>query len=547
MQGFPPAVTLYALWVPQENYVIGVGPRGVVMRWDGLQWARIENESVRNLHAIAGATGGEIVAAGDDGEIVRFGGASFVTVSSPVTEDLRGLWTPGGNAFIAVGSGGVIVRGDGNTWTPDTSPVLDPLFAVWGSGPGDVFAVGLNGVIVHFDGVAWTTMDSGTEALLAAVAGTGPGDVYAVGEAGTVLHFDGAGWTPMTSGTTELLQGVSAGDATIAVGSNGTVLELAGGAWQPASGLTHEWLYAAAGAGAKTWIAGARAIFVHDGAGWKQEARGAVPVLNGVAGPPSAPLRVVGEAGYVARWSGHDWRMEDTGDIRAFNAIWCAPDGDVFAVGSNRIVRHDGVDWALEFGSPTDLYDVNGGPSGTLAVGINGAIYRRGNGTWTKVIPTTLVLDNLNAYVSVAGDEAYIVGNDGRILAYNGLAWTTGTPPLAADLFDAALGLPDDEYRVIAVGESGTIIGRRPPPAAGWQTLDSPTNASLFALARGPAGRLYAVGQSGAVIAYDGSAWFIVPSPTLKPLRSAWSDGASLFALGGGQSGGPVLLRYGAP
>jgi hypothetical protein len=546
--GFPPVLTLYALWVPQMDYAIGVGPHGTVMRWDGLQWAAIGNDGAQSLYAIAGATGGEMVAAGDSGEIVRFDGSRFTPVSSPTTADLRGLWTPGGNAFTAVGSGGVILRGDGTSWTLDASPVTDPLFAVWGSGPGDIFAVGLNGVILHFDGAAWTPMPSGTTSLLASVAGTGPDDVYAVGEAGTALHYDGTAWTPMPTGTLEILQGVSAGSSTMAVGSNGTVLELAGGAWEPAAALTHEWLYATAQIGAQAWIAGTRAVFVHEGDAWSPATRGAVPALTGITGPPHAPLRVAGEDGYIALHSGGSWRLEDSGDFRPFNAIWCSSDGIVYAAGRNRIMRHDGIEWTVEFSSPAELYDVNGGASVVFAVGATGAILRRSAGVWMPVRTTLPVFDNLHAVASVADDEAYIVGDDGRVIAFNGLAWSPAAArPTPNDLYDVAKGLVDDKYRVIAVGESGSILGLRAAPASGWETLASPTQATLRALARGPGDRLYAVGESGAVIAWDGSAWSVVPSPTLKPLRAAWSDGSSLFVAGGGQSGGPIVLRYGAP
>lgn len=543
----PPVLTLYALWVPQVDYAIGVGPHGTVMRWDGLQWAAIANDGAHNLYAIAGATGGEMVAAGDAGEIVRFNGTRFTPVSAPTTADLRGLWTPGGNAFTAVGSGGVILRGSGTSWTLDASPVTDPLFAVWGSGPGDIFAVGLNGVIVHFDGAAWTPMASGTTTLLAAVAGTAPDDVYAVGEAGTALHFDGNTWTPMPTGTLEILQGVSAGSRTIAVGSNGIVLELAGGAWEPAAALTHEWLYATTQVGAQTWIAGTRAVFVHEGGAWSPVTRGAVPALNGVTGPPHAPLRLAGDGGYIASYSGSSWRVEDSSDFRPINAIWCSSDGIVYAAGRNRIMRHDGVEWTVEFSSPAELYDVNGGASGVFAVGANGAILRRNAGVWTPVQTTLPVFDNLHALASVDEDEAYIVGDDGRVIAFNGLAWSPATRPTPDDLYDVANGLSDDGYRVIAVGEAGSILGLRAAPASGWETLTSPTNATLRALARGPGGRLYAVGVSGAVVAWDGNAWTVVPSPTLKPLRAAWSDGSSLYVVGGEQSGGPIVLRYGAP
>ncbi|MDH4036930.1 MAG: hypothetical protein OEV86_05495 [Candidatus Krumholzibacteria bacterium] len=552
LHGLPPATTLYALWVPRDDYVIGVGPGGTVMRWDGQEWATIANDGTRNLYAIAGVTGGETVAVGDGGEIVRFETTQFVKTTGATTENLRGLWTPGGSAFTAVGSGGVILRGDGNAWSLDTSPVVTPLFGVWGSGVNDVFAVGLNGVIIHFDGTAWTPMASGSNALLAAVAGSASDDVYAVGEAGTVLHYDGAAWSPMVSGTQETLQGVTAGNRTVAVGANGTVISLAGGSWNTEPAITGEWLYGAAQSGASTWVVGARAILHDGGAGWAPETRGAVPQLSGITGPPHTPLRVVGGGGYVARQLGDAWHWEDAGNARTFNAIWCEPGGDVFAVGSNRIVHHDGIAWVEEYNSPVELLDVAGGPSGVYAVGTGGAILRRNSGVWTSVRPTTPVFNDLRAYTSLAGDEAYIVGSDGRLLAFNGAAWVVSDSRITTQLNDVTGSVPGSSVRAAAVGETsrggqGTIIGLSPVKGRGWEAMPSPTPKSLLALARGPQGRLYAVGQSGVVIAYDGTAWSVVPSPTLKTLRGAWSDGKRLFVTGGEQTSGTVVLRYATP
>jgi hypothetical protein len=112
---------------------------------------------------------------------------------------------------------------------------------------------------------------------------------------------------------------------------------------------------------------------------------------------------------------------------------------------------------------------------------------------------------------------------------------------------NVALGPEGGDYRLIAVGEAGRMIGLPPPSQTGWTAITSPTTRTLFALARGPGGRLYAMGESGTVISYDGTQWSSVSSPTLKTLRSAWSDGNAIFVVGGTQSGGAIILRYGAP
>jgi hypothetical protein len=543
--GFPPDVTFYGAWAAAPDYVMAVGPLGLVSRWDGTQWTQVTNESTRNLWAIAGATGNAIVAVGDYGAAVRFDGTRFVLVSTPTSEHLRGLWRSPSGAFIAVGGGGAIIRGDGMAWTLDTTPTLASLFGVWGSADDDVFAVGLDGTILHFDGTDWSEMASGTTAILASVSGTAPDDVYAVGTSGTILHYDGSAWTPMTSGTTDVLQGVWAPGGPIAVGANGTVVTLDADVWTSVANVTHAWLYAVARAGSRVWALGNRTVVsTADGSAWTQPTRGLVPLLNAVVGGASGPLTTVGNGGYAAQGNGDSWAVTESGTSRALNAAWVEPSGDVYAAGLNRILHYDGATWTSEFEQPVEFLDIAGGPSGLIAVGTAATIYRRVAGTWYSMRPTTPVSATLRAYASVADNIAYIVGDAGMVLRYNGITWQPTPSGFSTVLYDVA-AVSTATVDAMAVGEAGTIIAHNPGGSA-WHALPSPTGVTLRALARGPHGDLFAVGGAGTVIRYDGTAWSVVPSPTSTGLRSAWSRSGILFVVGG-QGTANVVLRYGRP
>jgi hypothetical protein len=208
---------------------------------------------------------------------------------------------------------------------------------------------------------------------------------------------------------------------------------------------------------------------------------------------------------------------------------------------------HDGVAWVEEFSAPVELLDVAGGPAGVYAVGANATILRRGGSSWSGVRPITPISENLHAYASISANEAYIVGAQGRLLGYNGATWSVEPSRVSVDLHDVTGDVPGTLVRAIAVGAAGTIIGLNPAPTRGWERMSSPTGAALFALARGPGSDLYAVGESGVVLSFDGAAWALVSSPTLKPLRSAWCDGHNLFVAGGDAAGGVILLRFGSP
>ena len=73
----------------------------------------------------------------------------------------------------------------------------------------------------------------------------------------------------------------------------------------------------------------------------------------------------------------------------------------------------------------------------------------------------------------------------------------------------------------------------------GWQPMEVPTGASLYGVwGSGPAD-VFAVGDGGTVLHYDGQSWESMASPTGDSLRGVWGSGpADVFAVG---VGGTVL------
>lgn len=110
----------------------------------------------------------------------------------------------------------------GESPTAQTPPALDPAWQVmhsrtnvtlrdvWGSSASDVFAVGDNGTILHFNGLRWATMSSPTTETLRGVSGTATDNVYAAGDNGTALHYDGSSWTALDPQTSNDLGPVDA-------------------------------------------------------------------------------------------------------------------------------------------------------------------------------------------------------------------------------------------------------------------------------------------------------------------------------------------------
>jgi hypothetical protein len=98
-------------------------------------------------------------------------------------------------------------------------------------------------------------------------------------------------------------------------------------------------------------------------------------------------------------------------------------------------------------------------------------------------------------------------------------------------------------FRAFAVGESGILLGL---DAIRTTVLESPTSANLYALVLTADDDILAFGDAGTLLRFDGSDWFVEPSPASQPLYGAWPNGKEMFAVGGDAVGG-LVLRYGPP
>src|SRR5712671_4817612 len=66
-----PTVTLYALWAPRADYILGVGGGGQIWQWDGQQWTARVSGVTDDLDAIDGSTQGKVVIVGELGTVLE--------------------------------------------------------------------------------------------------------------------------------------------------------------------------------------------------------------------------------------------------------------------------------------------------------------------------------------------------------------------------------------------------------------------------------------------------------------------------------------------
>lgn len=275
----PPTGTnedLFAVWGSSATDVYAVGAAGVVLRWDGSQFQRLQSGVTSALRAVSaprdnpsrvlmGGDGGVLLeksgttlkafpkspgtfqilaiggskanehlyVAGSDGNYKRWDGKNFTTPNwYGNKKTLTGIsFVAGSDEHFLSGIEGVLVRnhvGDIVPFPGQTTNTTVNLNAVWVS-PAAVYLVGDGGTIVRRalgNGQDGVVMQSNVTARLRGVSGTDDQHLFAVGDSGTTLVGDGKNWAALPSNTSRQLNGVFAADANtvIAVGGAGTAL-----------------------------------------------------------------------------------------------------------------------------------------------------------------------------------------------------------------------------------------------------------------------------------------------------------------------------------
>jgi hypothetical protein len=273
---------LSGVWGNSSEDVFAVGGRGAVLHFDGRRWARQTSGTGKNLAAVWTASSSEAIAVGLDGVILHFDGRGWNTKKGGTSKSLLAVWGASASDVFAVGRGGTILHFDGRGWTRQPSPTRYDLNAVWGASASDVYAAGLHGTLIHFDGEKWSQKDPsfGWHWTFTALGGISAEKVYAGGRR-----------RPSGQLSDEVLEGV--------------VLRSDGGTWLPVRGSESQVVEA-------IWAVAPDEVYFA-GAG-----------INGLE--------------QVRRFDGVEFRTVDSESRFSPRAIWGAPTGEVFVVGTNGFV-----------------------------------------------------------------------------------------------------------------------------------------------------------------------------------------------------------------
>jgi hypothetical protein len=327
------------------------------------------------------------------------------------------------------------------------SPVS--LNGIWGSGPDDVWIVGSPSMTIHWDGAQFSRAAINKREALLGVWGSGRGDVWAFGTTQTLWHSQGfeaetGGWSK-SSGTTGIYDGAFATP----------ILAMWG------SGANDVW---AVGASAVRGINSAYPSVAHCD-GWRNgepdwqvsptgktdhpielEDGGTLEVgspvvenvnFSAICGNESTGIWIVGHGGktrYTNGWKDNaaEWTSINSHSARELYAVWCSPDGDVWATGEAATMRR----------------------------------FTRGDGGgYVGVTVETPVSTSLRAFWGSAPDDLWAVGDGGAVIHWDGKAWSLASAPgleqMNEDLFAVWGSSKDDVWfagRNVLLHKGSTLL-----------------------------------------------------------------------------------------
>ena len=273
--------------------------------------------------------------------------------------------------------------------------------------------------------------------------------------------------------------------------------------------------------------------------------------LNGIAGTAANNILVVGDQGTALLWNGTQWQkltlpqnpttnLNAAGAQKAGSIIYAAGDG--------------GTIWALsgttfspiQNASTASLRGISTGEGSTpniFFVGDTGVglMLPPAGTTVSNKLATGTALYTIAQDVNIPMDYLYIGGaiknGSGYAQQWDGgtkLTAQTGAPGVTID--GEIRTMVCGKSNIYAAGAGGAMISR---PSfifkndTNWKTMSSGTTQTLRGLWETADNNIFAVGDQGTIVQYDGTGWAAVPSGVQVNLRAVWGSSATnIYAVG---------------
>lgn len=286
------------------------------------------------------------------------------------------------------------------------------------------------------------------------------------------------------------------------------------------------------------WFGGAGGTILHakDGIG-APVASGTTADLYGMWAAAPDDIWAVGLSGAAVHWNGTAWSPSTTTTLQNLEAVSGTAANDVWASGTGgTIVHFDGTKWSASTSNTTaNLLAVFArAPDDVWAVGTAGAIVHWNGSQWSSTTP--IVTGSLSAVRAIAPNDVWAAGSSGALLHWNGTTWTMIASGTTAPLIGIWSASASDVWIV-----GSPAVRFTTPTALHWDGKSvapvspaPPLVPSLLAIHGSSSSDLWAVGGSGAIVHWDGTAWTASSTPLGVPGSTAlWAGSATNVWAGG--------------
>jgi hypothetical protein len=380
-----------------------------------------------------------------------------------------------------------VCSGDGWCWEAGP-PQGHDLSWVWSFSNHDTLASGWN-TAVAWNGLGWTQVGLSGEPSYGPIWGANPSDVWVGGS--WLRHW------------------------------NGNVLEVIRNGPESIDSI---WGTAAD----RVWALAWDGAWLFDGSGWTRlEAETLesyhrtdvwATALNDVW---VAGYGMSGEDGTMLHFDGASWTVARTGDPGRL-AVWGSGSEDVWSVGRYGSILHfDGTRWSnVPSGTIETLNDVHGCAGDDVwAVGTHGTVLHYDGAAWSDRSPPT-DMDLASVWCNREG-TTWVVGERGETLRWDG-AWSDATAERRGPLRSVA----ETAAGVTVTGEYETVLRRDEDR---WTRLQGTLarqypNVGIHSLHGASPDDVWAVGDSGVMLHFDGESWTPFPSVTSYSLLAVWAS-----------------------
>ena len=264
-----------------------------------------------------------------------------------------------------------------------------------------------------------------------------------------------------------------------------------------------------------------------------------------------------------------EWKQMTVPTDKQLNALWAVASNDVYAVGLEGTVLHyDGTSWS-QFSSPAivGLSGVWADAQQVFASSDSQMSVFRYTGAWQQATFARAMF----AVWGASANDVFAVGQAGETQHFNGSMWspqsntasslyalagTSGTNVYASGSgivqhydgsWQTATTTSDLYYGVWADQDLGIVVGTDTVHAviamqagAVWNRQIIASTFQLRSVWGTTAADVFAVGDGGTIMHFDGAMWTPVTSPTQNQLRGVTGTPDEVFAVGGTGT----ILRY---